>query len=276
MLNYNEKVILPIGVDVDGVRYREVVIDEMTGVDEENLTSKKVKNNSAKGVTLLLQRCIQEITGLVEKKRNRLGLIDEKIVRQMFVADRDFLMLSIKMLSNQERFDSHVSCGSCGHPNEINVDLKELDVYEWEEDAPVEVEIELPRGFYQEKTETYHNKITWAFPTGKTQELLARVAQNQMATSMLTSGIKKVEGMEFTPSTEDVRRLSSRDRNMFAHLIMREQVGVDTHIEFVCESCESEEEGQLSLMGFFSSDTPKTRKGVRNGKSGRKLRKRDS
>ena len=45
MIGTDERVLLPIGVEVDGVRYREVIIDEMTGFDEENLSSKKVKNN---------------------------------------------------------------------------------------------------------------------------------------------------------------------------------------------------------------------------------------
>ena len=48
MITDTGKVLLPIGLEIDGVRYREVVIDEMTGIDEENLTSRKVRNNDAK------------------------------------------------------------------------------------------------------------------------------------------------------------------------------------------------------------------------------------
>ena len=66
MITDNNKVILPIGVEVDGVRYLEVTIDEMTGIDEENLSSRKVRNNGAKAITLLLRRCIQSITGVLE------------------------------------------------------------------------------------------------------------------------------------------------------------------------------------------------------------------
>ena len=33
MITDNDSVVLPIGLEIDGIRYRKVVIDEMTGVD---------------------------------------------------------------------------------------------------------------------------------------------------------------------------------------------------------------------------------------------------
>ena len=55
----SETVTLPIGLDIDGTRYRTVHIDEMTGYDDEALSDKKHRNNGAKAITTLLRRCIQ-------------------------------------------------------------------------------------------------------------------------------------------------------------------------------------------------------------------------
>ena len=128
MITDNNKVILPIGVEVDGVRYREVTIDEMTGIDEENLSSRKVRNNGAKAITLLLRRCIQSITGVLEQKRDPLALIDERIVRNMYVADRDFLVLCIRTISGNPEIMMTPECPSCGTECENLVDVRELDV----------------------------------------------------------------------------------------------------------------------------------------------------
>ena len=274
MLNYSDKVTLPIGIEVDGVRYREVIIDEMTGVDEENLVSKKVRNNGAKAVTVLLQRCIQEIPGLLDRKSNPLSLIDERLVRKMYVADRDYLTICIRALSDKSEFNSEIECPHCASKNNLTFDVKEMDVYDWDENTTAELNIELPRGFWSASTQQYHNKIVWKFPTGDVQERLASLPQDQVATRSITAGIVSVEGMDTCPSVEDVRRLSLRDRNAFAEALSEESVGVNTKMDLTCPDCESEFSTEVSMMGFFNSGGSETKRRSVVGKSGRKLRKR--
>lgn len=273
MIGNTDRVILPIGVEVEGIRYREVVIDEMTGIDEENLASPKIQNNGGKAITILLRRCIQQIVGLTEKK-GRMSLIDENIVRNMYAADRDYLVLCIKGLSNGLDISGDVECTSCGAKQFRELDFTSLDVYEWDENEPVEIEVELAKGFYDQKKDKYFNKVTWRFPTGKIQERLASVKQNQVASYMLASGIVKVEGLEFNPSVSDVRELSLNDRNLFAEAIVDNVVGVDTTMKFDCEYCGDTFEKEMDIMGFFNSGANRKKSPTKNGKSGRRLRKR--
>tara|TARA_Y100000592_G_scaffold44099_2_gene69909 strand:+ start:4671 stop:5492 length:822 start_codon:yes stop_codon:yes gene_type:complete len=272
MIDHTDKVILPIGLEIDGVRYKEVVIDEMTGIDEENLTSRKIRNNGAKAISVLLRRCIQEIPGLLDRKKSPMDLIPERYVHDMYVADRDFLTLSIRALSDKSEFLSTLECPNCSHVEERMIDFNAMDVYEWDE-SEVELSIELPRGFLNPETNEYCNKVVWRFPKGKAQEGIASVPEGQMATYMIASGIKSVEGLRFIPSDEDVRRLGVRDRNAFAQMITDNAVGVDTKIEVCCESCGHEFNTEVNVMGFFNSGQGGSQK-KKGGKTGRRKRKK--
>ena len=274
MITDTDKVLLPIGLEIDGVRYREVIIDEMTGIDEENLTSRKVRNNGAKAITMLLRRCIQSIEGVLERKSNPLSLIDEKWVKNMYVADRDFLVLCIRGLSGDNEIMVSSNCGECGEENNHLVDIKDMDVYEWDENEPAEINIELIRGFHSPTTGEYHNKVNWVFPKGKAQEQIASYPEHQVGTYLIASGIKDVEGMPHCPSAEEVRRLSVRDRNVFAKAIVDNMVGVDTNHSVCCEFCGADYNVEVSAGGFSNLGSQTTPKRSNAGISGRRLRKK--
>jgi hypothetical protein len=273
MIEASDRVTLPIGVTVDGKRYREVVIDEMTGVDEENLASKKVRNNGAKAITLLLRRCIQEIPGVMERKKNPMALCDEAIIRSMYVADRDYLMLCIRAISGKAETLLEYNCQACNAPQAEVVRVDNLDVYEWDDSDP-EVYIELPRGFLDPTDNQYKNKLVWRFIDGKAQENISAAPENQMGSAMIVSGLRSVEGMDHLPSTEDVRRLSLRDREAIADAIVSCNVGADPNIECVCSACGDVQKVEINLAAFFSSATPQAQKGSKDGTSGRRLRKK--
>lgn len=273
MITDNDRVVLPIGLEIDGVRYRNVVIDEMTGIDEENLSSRKVRNNGAKAITLLLRRCIQSIEGVIEQKRDPLSLIDEKYVRNMYVADRDFLVMCIRTLSGDSELLMNVSCPSCSSEVDKMIDLKELDVYEWDENEPVEITVDLPRGFYNKETQQYNSRIRWGFPKGVAQERLASLPENEMGTNLIAIGLKGVEGRESIPSADDVRRLSVRDRGALADEIVQNSVGVETKIDLMCDACGHEFDAEVNTVGFSNLGQRKTQKHSSVGMNGRRKRK---
>lgn len=274
MISDNDKVILPIGLEIDGIRYREVIIDEMTGLDEENLSSRKVRNNGAKAITLLLRRCIQAIPGVFEQKSDPLKLIDEKYVRNMYVADRDFLVMCIRTLSGDSSVLLDIACPECDYDCSKVVDLKELDVYEWDENEPVEITVDLPRGFRNKDTNEFNSRIKWQFLNGARQERIASMPENEIGTNLIAIGLVSVEGRETIPSAEDVRRLSVRDRNALADAIVANGVGVDTKVEFLCDGCGHEFEQEVNTVGFSNLGQRKTQKPSNNGIGGRRLRKK--
>lgn len=273
MITDNDRVALPIGLEIDGIRYRNVVIDEMTGIDEENLSSRKVRNNGAKAITLLLRRCIQSIEGVLEQKRDPLALIDEKYVRNMYVADRDFLIMCIRTISGDSELLMNMNCPSCGSEIDKLVNLKELDVYEWDENEPVEITVDLPRGFYNQDTQQYNNRVRWAFPKGVAQERLASLPENEMGTNLIAIGLRSVEGREGIPSSDEVRRLSVRDRGALADAIVENMVGVETKIDICCDNCGHEFDSEVNTVGFSNLGQRKTQKRSNVGTNGRRKRK---
>jgi len=273
MITDNDRVVLPIGLEIDGIRYRNVVIDEMTGIDEENLSSRKVRNNGAKAITLLLRRCIQSIEGVLEQKRDPLALIDEKYVRNMYVADRDFLIMCIRTISGDSELLMNMNCPSCGSEIDKLVNLKELDVYEWDENEPVEITVDLPRGFYNQETQQYNNRVRWGFPKGVAQERLASLPENEMGTNLIAIGLRSVEGREGIPSSDEVRRLSVRDRGALADAIVENMVGVETKIDICCDNCGHEFDSEVNTVGFSNLGQRKTQKRSNVGTNGRRKRK---
>jgi hypothetical protein len=270
----SEVVTLPIGIeDQSGRRFREVIIDEMTGVDEENIASKKIRNNGAKAVTVLLQRCIQAIPGLVEKKKRSTDLIDIRIIQSLFTADRDFLFFCIRALSMDDTFTTKIACPKCGEVEEHSYNVADLDVLDLpEEDSPT-LEVELPRGFEDEEG-NMHTKVTWAYPTGKQQEALAGMTAAKMGTAMLSMCIQSVEGLAVRPDSEMVRRLRTRDRMALMAAVHDNTPGVDLRQDYDCAECDHAWEGAIDIQSFFNLAGGETPTHSNGGTNGRRLKKR--
>lgn len=263
-------VTLPIGVDIDGERVREVVIDRMTGIDDENMASKANRNNGAKAMTALLQRCIQRIGDITKSSPE--ALLDRKLVAGMLIPDRDFLFLAIKALDDASAIDSVLKCPKCEDELDDRVTVEDLPVYEWPDDEEPVIEFTLIDGFTDGK-KTYR-EVKWRFLSGKQQEQIARLPQDKVMTAMISMGIVEVtneEGEKFDRfSGEAVRRLSTRDRMFALEAIKEDTPGVDLTRKHECGSCGHEWETQVNLMGFFNSA-----KSQKNGSpSGKKKRKK--
>jgi len=274
--NPSEVINLPIGLDYQGTRYREVHIAEMEGVDEENISDKKIRNNGARAMTVLLQRCVQAIPGLVERKSDPYELIPAKYIRGMYTPDRDFIFLCVQALGMEETVETVVRCPrpTCGATQDEVVELEDLEVYDWDEDAPPEIEVSLPVGF-RDKDGKVFKDVTWRFPTGIQQEKLAKVKRQQVGTASIASCLQKIEGFG-KPDTESVRRLKTRDRVYLMNQVREMTPGVDLRVETTCEECGHEFLGEVDLNSFFSGVGAENQKTMPNGTNGRRKRRRTS
>lgn len=270
MLTISNEVTLPVGIRLNGNVYREVVIDAMNGYDEENMSSKAVKNNGAKALTILLRRSIQEIKGLIPKKKNSAELIDEKIVREMISYDRDFLFFCIRALGDTETLElPQVVCPECDADSDYVVDITQLDVYDWSDSEELSLDIEFPKGF-MENGQRYRN-ATWSFLNGKQQEQIATLEGSRVLTTTLSLGLKNVIGLDYIPTEEQIRRMSSDERVDVFKQIANQAPGLQTDIELECQSCGNRHRMGLDVTGFFNSKEKAKTKTLQNGK--RMLRK---
>lgn len=272
-----KEVTLPIGIEKDGTRYKKVIISEMNGYDEENLTSKKVRNNGAKAQTILLQRCIQEIPGLLDRKERSNDLISSSLVRSMYSFDRDFLFISIRSLgvnlsSEEEPTEFRYGCPSCGAEGHSSVLLSDLPVYDWPDDEPLEMEIEFLRPFNYLGEE--YTTGTWRFMNGRQQEGLAAQPQEKVASETLAMCIVKLGDTEVTITGEMMKRLTSNERNHILSQVVEETPGIDTKLDCVCDSCEAEWQEILDISRFFDQAAKRKKsESPQPKKRRRKLRK---
>ena len=274
-LKPSDRITLPCGILQDGVIYREVVIDRTIAFDTELLIDKKVRNNGARGLTLVLQRIIQEIPGLVELKKDSLSLIDANIVRRMLAADRDFVYMSAKMLTvTDSKFEYPVACPSCDEVVDEEVDMTALDVYDFSGPGelndgsslphfrmPLSLELGLPGADGKRHTDFY-----WVLPDGRASEKAASIPKAKFLTFMASACLIGLGGERF--SVKDLRRMSE-DELADIHLFARDNTpGVDLRREMECPECEHAWSADVDLAAFFSSARQKTRTASRSGKSG--------
>lgn len=254
-LSPSTEIKLPVGImrPGDDHRYREVTIDEMCGRDEENLANAKVRRNASLACTTLLRRCIQSIPGLVPDKTNPLGMIEMNPVREwMTQIDRDFLLVSILVLSGQGKSVVRGHCEPCDEGIEEDVHFSDLDMYDWPDDAPLSISGMLPKG-YRDRKGGVHREFTLAFPSGKVQEnVIAQARGNSgMASTLLMSSCLMRLGDHDHVDSDMATSLRALDRGHIGRLYSDEFPGLSLTKTISCDRCGREYEEGIDLSGFF-------------------------
>jgi hypothetical protein len=141
---------------------RECVLRPLTGREEELLAGQFRIVPGAVLVTRLLTRCIGRLGSL--------DVITPEIVRQMLIADRDYVLLKLR----QAMFGNHVQailgCPACELKMDIDFDLDQVTV-ESRRPTSRSMTFELsPEAGY---TGTTHHTVTFRLPIGDDQEYLS-------------------------------------------------------------------------------------------------------
>jgi hypothetical protein len=243
-----QKITLPVGVKSGGQRYREVVVDEMRGTEEEALMSSKVKSNFAKALTKILQRCIQEIPGLVPMKKQKDLLLDEDIIKKMDECDRMACLIEIFKLEDDVTTDVDFSCG-CGEKWSETYDLNDLPMEELQGEP--EIRFELKKGI--EFAGRLLKNGTMRFPRGDDMEALASLAREnpgEAQTKLLFLCVTDLEG-ESGVTSNTFRLMSKRDREYLSKLLDSKVPGYDLAIKRTCPSCGKEASTQINIASFL-------------------------
>ncbi len=258
----SDQVVLPIGIIEDGQRFRNVVIDEFCGVDEQLIANKKrTGGNSAKGMTLVLARCIQEIEGLVPRKKNSYQLIDHMIPRNMYQIDRDFLFSRMQILAERDESIYRGTCRRCNRNLEEDVLLSEVHVRNMLDNESPELPFELPRGYMEtirkgehRGKQVVHNSGVIRYSKGSDQEHVAMIAEDnpaQALTAMLAACITRLGDLS-NVDQDIVSKLKSRDRSYLFRLIRDNAPGMKIWKFKTCYNCGFDKvEVTIDFSSFF-------------------------
>tara|TARA_R100000808_G_C2144295_1_gene152092 strand:- start:508 stop:1317 length:810 start_codon:yes stop_codon:yes gene_type:complete len=253
---------LPIGIYRDGIYHKEVIIDELTGVDQHALSDPKNRKNPQGAISNILRRVIQEIPGVLDKKSNPTHLIPERYINEMFQADIDALVLKCFIVSEESSRTLDFDCAACEAKLQEDLDLKELDVYGHDPEEPPFVNIELPRGI--EFDDTLYKKGRFHFITGGIQNKISKYANRGLYytfSAVMTQCLELEDGQKF--NLEQVARMKAKDRNYVMSVVQDTIPGVDLNIEIECPECGADSEVAVDVANFF---LPNRRKSKRSKK----------
>jgi hypothetical protein len=251
---------LPVGIPKDGQRYRNVVIEELSGIDDHLISSKQASNNGAIATSLVLCRCIQEVEGLLERKQNPEKQFDRALARNMTQVDRDFILSRIYMLSGNNDVTMTNKCPRCGAVWEEFVRLSDLEVIEWSDDEPLEIPFELEIGSPEtvDGELIYHKEGILRFPLGKDSELIAKLGNTAaMVDSTIAACTRKLGTLEVMDQ-ERAKRLKSRDRQKIMLTIQQDLPGLRQWKTITCD-CNRDFEIVCDLTSFFDERRRKTK-----------------
>lgn len=248
---YNVK--LPIGIEgPDGTRYRDVVIDEMCGLEEEVLASSDLRDSPSKMNTMLIRRILQEVPGLLPAKSSTTELVDENFVRDMYQADRDELVIAMlkQSLAEPTRVVRPI-CTNCGVAQApVTLDLRKLVSTEWPAHEKAGFKVDLPHGA-TEGSRTY--KTGWyRFPRGSDFEAASDGCDNvQIIMSKMYAQCLTMDDPGCIFDFELARRLLKRDRDYLALKLMDVLPGTKPTSSKPCVHCHADVITVLRVTDFF-------------------------
>jgi len=220
--------------DKDGNVHMDAEIREMTGVDEEDIQKPDIRANMGRIITTVLRNCVVRI-GTLEKSSMKLTEW-EKIMKELFLGDRDLLMMKIREFTYGEELELPFKCPSCRQEGKHILEWDEIEIEDINVD-PYSVPFSLKKGARNKDGERV-KEGTLRMPTGQDQELLDSVARKNMGqanTTLITRCVTSLGDVRL--STKVFKELGSVDREEIVSVIADNSFGPTFKIEIDCPSC---------------------------------------
>ena len=234
-------------VDKEGNHHTTFTLREMTGRDEEAISKADVKQNGAKLISTLLERCVLSIGSLTKKSVGIDGWKD--VIKGLLVGDQDYMLIKLRELSMGSEIEVTHTCPHCKQSLKTMLDVSELEIEPFKGQRVVS--FSLPKG-YKDKKGVVHKDGTMRLPTGQDREVLTPIARKNVAqasTLMLTRICKFDDGLYVT---EDIMRdLTVRDREYLQKELQENLFGLNLELDVTCTNCGEDFRGNLNSTNFI-------------------------
>lgn len=235
---------LPGGlIDETGRVHREVELRQLSGRDEELLTSLG-EASPAVLVTRILSRCLRRI-GDVEP-------VTEGVARRLLVADRQFLLLKLREATFGDRIEGTLACPWHDCDAKVDIDFSTSDVPVTECDEP-RADYRLRFSAAEEAGGKTCRWVTFRLPNGEDQEVVVPHLASGGAralTLLLERCVTGAEGAGADPA-EVVARLSARARQEIEREMEARAPAVELEMEVLCRDCGRAFSAPFDLQDFF-------------------------
>lgn len=232
--------------DKNGVHHTTFTYREMNGKDEEAISKADIRQNGAKMVNVLVERCVVAIGTLTKKE---CGAEWGKIIREMLGGDLDYMAFKIRELSKGKEIEFSHKCPSCGSKLTTIVNTDEFALKPFM--GSYAVDFSLVRG-YKDASGEVHKDGVLRLPNGFDRELVTPLFKKNVSTAttmLLTRLISFNDGAYVSQSL--VSEMSLRDRDILEKLLSAHSFGIDTTIEIICSTCGADISGEAGQSNFL-------------------------
>ena len=233
-------------VDKDGVLHTTFTYREMNGKDEEAISKADVRQNGAKMVNVLVERCVTQIGTLTKKE---CGARWGTVVRELLGGDLDYMAFKIRELSKGKEVEFIHKCPNCGTKLTTIVSTDEFQIKPYMGQSAID--FSLVRGYKDGRGELHKDGII-RLPNGFDREIVTPLFKKNPSTAMtmmLTRLITFNDGALVTQNL--VNEMTLRDREILEKIIKENTFGIDTNIEIVCSSCGQDISGEVGQSNFL-------------------------
>lgn len=233
-------------VDKDGVLHTTFTYREMNGKDEEAISKADVRQNGAKMVNVLVERCVTQIGTLTKKE---CGARWGTIVRELLGGDLDYMAFKIRELSKGKEVEFIHKCPNCGTKLTTIVSTDEFQIKPYMGQSAID--FSLVRGYKDGRGELHKDGII-RLPNGFDREIVTPLFKKNPSTAMtmmLTRLMAFNDGALVTQNL--VNEMTLRDREILEKIIKENTFGIDTNIEIVCSSCGQDISGEVGQSNFL-------------------------
>lgn len=234
-------------VDKDGVLHTTFTYREMNGKDEEAISKADVRQNGAKMVNVLVERCVVAIGTLTKKE---CGARWGTIVRELLGGDLDYMAFKIRELSKGKEVEFTHKCPNCGSKLTTIVSTDEFNIKPYMGQSVID--FTLARGYKDGKKEI-HKEGVIRLPNGFDREIVTPLFKKNVSTAMtmmLTRLISFNDGALVTQNL--VNEMTLRDRDILEKIIKENTFGVDTTLEnLTCSNCGQDISGEVGQSNFL-------------------------
>ena len=233
-------------VDKDGVLHTTFTYREMNGKDEEAISKADVRQNGAKMVNVLVERCVTQIGTLTKKE---CGARWGTVVRELLGGDLDYMAFKIRELSKGKEVEFIHKCPNCGTKLTTIVSTDEFQIKPYMGQSAID--FSLVRGYKDGRGELHKDGII-RLPNGFDREIVTPLFKKNPSTAMtmmLTRLMAFNDGALVTQNL--VNEMTLRDREILEKIIKENTFGIDTNIDIVCTSCGMDISGEVGQSNFL-------------------------
>jgi hypothetical protein len=219
---------LPCGYLRDGHLHRDAEIIPMTGLTRKAIAREDTRNNPIKVTDIILSHCLKRIGPHTS--------ITSKLLGDLVIGDRDFLILEIRRVSMGDVITANVECDSCKAKVEVRFNLNEIEMVKMgdEKDYPIQ------NGNLTMAVKGTRFEAVCRFPKGVDQELIMPgAAKNPVAASygLYVACLLEWNGQKGPFEASFFESLPLSDIDEFEEDFMAHQPGPIMKQEASCPQC---------------------------------------